>query len=152
MSDHDTTRREQPAHGCLAIDDSAVAFGSLVAALSSTPSTAWRADVERSRAAADRQAVLPSRLTSSPALAAAKAPRSQQAVRQAACATAVADDRERIARDLYDNVIHRLFGAGLQLQATCQVVDSQTQIRIETTIELLDTTIRELRKAIFSLH
>ena len=76
----------------------------------------------------------------------------QQAQRRDACATAVALERERIADGLYDTVIHRLFAAGLQLQATCQVVDSPTQARIETTIDLLDDTITELRKAIFSLH
>ena len=77
---------------------------------------------------------------------------SQQALRRDACAIAVAHDRERIAEGLYDTVIHRLFAAGLQLQATCQVVDSPAQARIETTIDLLDDTITELRKAIFSLH
>ncbi|MEP7113024.1 MAG: histidine kinase [Ilumatobacteraceae bacterium] len=76
----------------------------------------------------------------------------QQVLRREACATAVAHDRERIAEGLYDSVIHRLFAAGLQLQATCQVVDEPTQTRIETTIDLLDSTITELRKAIFSLH
>lgn len=76
----------------------------------------------------------------------------QQALRRDDCARAVAHDRERIADDLYDTVIHRLFAAGLQLQATCQVVDGPTQARIETTIDLLDDTITELRKAIFLLH
>jgi signal transduction histidine kinase len=76
----------------------------------------------------------------------------QQALRREACASAVATDRERIAEGLYDTVIHQLFAAGLQLQATCQVVDAPTQKRIETTIDLLDATIAELRKAIFSLH
>jgi signal transduction histidine kinase len=76
----------------------------------------------------------------------------QQAIRREACANAVAHDRERIAEGLYDNVIHRLFAAGLQLQATCQTVDAPTQVRIGTTIDLLDATIAELRKAIFSLH
>ena len=76
----------------------------------------------------------------------------QQAMRREACDNAVAHDRERIAEGLYDNVIHRLFAAGLQLQATCQVVDAPTQLRIETTIDLLDATIAELRKAIFSLQ
>ncbi|MEO8267775.1 MAG: histidine kinase [Ilumatobacteraceae bacterium] len=77
---------------------------------------------------------------------------SQQALRSEACATAVAFDRERIADGLHDSVIHRLFTAGLQLQSTCQVVDALTRDRIETTIALLDDTIAELRKAIFSLH
>ncbi len=76
----------------------------------------------------------------------------QHALRREACATAVAHDRERIAEGLYDTVIHRLFAAGLQLQATCQTVDAPTQARLEGTIDLLDTTISELRKAIFSLH
>jgi signal transduction histidine kinase len=80
------------------------------------------------------------------------APRSQQDRQDAACATAVADDRERMAEDLYDTVIHRLFAAGLQLQATCQHVDPAEQHRLEATIDLLDITITELRKAIFSLH
>jgi Histidine kinase len=78
--------------------------------------------------------------------------RTPQGSRRDACANAVADDRERIAEGLYDTVIHRLFAAGLQLQATCQVVDSTAQARIEMTIDLLDATITELRKAIFSLR
>jgi signal transduction histidine kinase len=76
----------------------------------------------------------------------------QQALRREECASAVAHDRERIAAGLYDTVIHRLFAAGLQLQATCQVVDDPARSRIEGTIDLLDTTISELRKAIFSLR
>jgi signal transduction histidine kinase len=72
--------------------------------------------------------------------------------RQDDLANAVAHERERIADGLYDQVIHRLFAAGLQLQATCQTVDAPAQARIETTIELLDATIAELRKAIFSLQ
>lgn len=76
----------------------------------------------------------------------------RQDLQDAACATAVADDRERIAKDLCDAVIHRLFAAGLQLQATCQLVDAPEQARLETTIDLLDTTIREIRKAIFLLQ
>lgn len=77
---------------------------------------------------------------------------SQQALRTEACATAVAFDRERIADGLHGSVIHRLFAAGLQLQSTCQTVDGPTQGRIQTTIALLDDSIAELRKAIFSLH
>ena len=77
---------------------------------------------------------------------------SQRALGRDDCAIAVAHERERIAEGLYDTVMHRLFAAGLQLQATCQVVDASAQARIETTIELLDATITELRKAIFSLQ
>jgi signal transduction histidine kinase len=92
------------------------------------------------------------RLPTEPVRAEPTAREIQQAIRREACANAVAHDRERIAEGLYDNVIHRLFAAGLQLQATCQTVDAPTQVRIGTTIDLLDATIAELRKAIFSLH
>jgi signal transduction histidine kinase len=92
------------------------------------------------------------RLPTEPVRDASNSRQSQQALRHDACATAVAHERERIAEGLYDTVIHRLFAAGLQLQATCQVVDAPAQARIETTIELLDATITELRKAIFSLQ
>jgi signal transduction histidine kinase len=92
------------------------------------------------------------RLPSEPALPQSTRREIQQAMRREDCANAVANDRERIAEGLYDSVIHRLFAAGLQLQATCQVVDAPAQARIETTIDLLDATIAELRKAIFSLH
>jgi signal transduction histidine kinase len=124
----------------------------LLAALSGAVMTDWIADLQRANTATDRQARRFSRVSNSTARVVGKVPESQQALRQAACATAVADDRERIASELYDTVIHRLFGAGLQLQATCQVVDGAAQTRIEATIDLLDTTIAELRKAIFSLH
>jgi len=33
----------------------------------------------------------------------------------------VADDRDRIARDMHDSVIQRLFGAGLSLQAVASL-------------------------------
>lgn len=76
----------------------------------------------------------------------------QQAVHRAACFMALADERERLARDLYDKVIHQLFGAGLLLQATCPLVDASAQTCIETTIDVLDSTITELRTAIFPVH
>jgi signal transduction histidine kinase len=91
------------------------------------------------------------RLPTVPVRAEPTAREMHQTVRRDDCANAVARDRERIASGLYDTVIHGLFAAGLQLQATCQVVDASTRSRIEGTIDLLDTTITELRKAIFSL-
>lgn len=78
--------------------------------------------------------------------------RSQDALREAEQVLAIADDRERIARDLHDTVIQRLFAAGLNLQATLARVDDATRSRLETTIDDLDATIRELRMAIFSLQ
>ena len=108
-------------------------------------------DNQRSARAGDADTRL-ARLPIVPVRPEATAHEMQHALRREACANAVAHDRERIAEGLYDTVIHRLFAAGLQLQATCQLVDVPTQARIETTIDLLDTTIAELRKAIFSLH
>jgi len=62
-------------------------------------------------------------------------------------------DRERIARDLHDTVIQRLFAAGLALQATAtRVGDADVGRRIENVVDQLDETIRELRYAIFGLE
>jgi len=77
---------------------------------------------------------------------------SQDALRQAEQVMAVADDRERIARDLHDTVIQRLFGEGLHLQATLRCVDEPVRARLQSTIDGLDQTIKELRMAIFSLQ
>ena len=79
---------------------------------------------------------------------------SRDALREAEQVVAVADDRERIARNLHDTVIQRLFGEGLNLQAALAGVDDpeRTRDRIATTIDGLDETIRELRSAIFSLQ
>ena len=78
--------------------------------------------------------------------------RSEEALRQAEHVLVLADDRERIARDLHDTVIQRLFGAGLQLQATMSGTDERTRERIQATIADLDETIKELRSAIFALQ
>jgi signal transduction histidine kinase len=69
---------------------------------------------------------------------------------QLSCAAAVADDRERFAERVNDEVIRRLFGLSLHLQATAQMVDSAISQRLEIAIEALDTTIVEIRRAIFA--
>lgn len=78
--------------------------------------------------------------------------RTQDKLRAAEQIVALADDRQRIARDLHDTVIQRLFGAGLHLQTTMAKTDDATRARLETTITDLDETIKELRTAIFSLQ
>ncbi len=77
---------------------------------------------------------------------------SQQALHDAEQVVAIAEDRERIARDLHDTVIQRLFGEGLKLLATMNVVDEAARPRIQSTIDGLDQTIKELRLAVFSLQ
>ena len=77
---------------------------------------------------------------------------SQEALNAAERVVAIADDRERIARDLHDKVIQRLFASGLNLQAIVGATDDRVRPRLESTIDALDDTIRELRMAIFSLQ
>ena len=63
------------------------------------------------------------------------------------------EDRERIARDLHDTVIQRLFAVGLSLQATQRLVDDPiVSSRLVTAVDDLDTTVRDIRAAIFELQ
>ena len=63
----------------------------------------------------------------------------------------LAEDHERIARDLHDTVIQRLFAAGLSLQSVLPVVPDVAKVKIERIIDDQDDAIRELRTAIFGL-
>lgn len=66
---------------------------------------------------------------------------------------AIYRDRDRIARDLHDLVIQRLFATGLQLQNVLHLTDSlEIGERINTAVDELDSSIADLRAAIFSLH
>jgi signal transduction histidine kinase len=65
----------------------------------------------------------------------------------------VLEDRERIARDLHDVVIQRLFATGMQLQAIApQTVRPDTAKRINAAVDDLDATIRDIRRSIFELR
>jgi signal transduction histidine kinase len=62
-------------------------------------------------------------------------------------------ERDRIARDLHDLVIQRVFAAGMALQSTLGLIrHPQAATRVRAVIGDLDATIRELRTAIFALH
>ena len=63
----------------------------------------------------------------------------------------LAEDHERIARDLHDTVIQRLFAAGLMLQTVLATVPESARAKIERIIDDQDDAIRELRTAIFGL-
>ena len=66
---------------------------------------------------------------------------------------ALFEDRERIARELHDNVIQRLFATGLTLQGTIRLaVNPELAVRVQRAVDDLDDTIRELRSAIFELN
>jgi signal transduction histidine kinase len=66
---------------------------------------------------------------------------------------AVLGDRERIARDLHDVVIQRLFAAGMQLEGANRAgVRPDVRARIDAVVDDLDTTIRDIRGAIFELR
>jgi signal transduction histidine kinase len=68
---------------------------------------------------------------------------------------ALAEDRERIARDLHDTVIQRLFASGMSLQGTLRLVRTDPDVavgRIEAAVDDLDLTVKHIRTAIFGLE
>lgn len=65
----------------------------------------------------------------------------------------VADDRERIARELHDSVIQRIFATGLALEGlAAQVGESPVAARLRALTGELDETVRHLRSTIFGLQ
>jgi signal transduction histidine kinase len=65
---------------------------------------------------------------------------------------ALFEDRDRIGRDLHDLVIQRLFAVGLSLQSTASSVgDGRARDRIDTAVDDLDATIKDIRRSIFAL-
>jgi signal transduction histidine kinase len=66
---------------------------------------------------------------------------------------AVFKDRDRIARDLHDLVIQRLYATGMSLQGTVPLIAApDVADRINQSVDALDETIREIRTAIFALQ
>jgi signal transduction histidine kinase len=65
----------------------------------------------------------------------------------------VLTDRDRIARDLHDHVIQRLFAVGLALQGTIpRARSAEVQQRLSECVDDLQEVIQEIRTAIFDLH
>lgn len=66
---------------------------------------------------------------------------------------AVYEDRDRIARDLHDLVIQRLFATGMMLEgAQRKAVVPEVREGVGTAVDELDVTIQEIRTAIFALQ
>ena len=65
--------------------------------------------------------------------------------------TAIANERDRIARDLHDTVIQRLFAVGIGLQGAA-LVRGISPAATERLVEEIDEAIREIRTSIFHLQ
>jgi signal transduction histidine kinase len=63
------------------------------------------------------------------------------------------EDRERIARDLHDHVIQRLFATGLTIQSLAAGAPSEQDAgRLSAAVGDIDETIRQIRTSIFQLR
>jgi signal transduction histidine kinase len=66
---------------------------------------------------------------------------------------AVFEDRDRIARDLHDLVIQRLYATGMSLEGTAALLtEPEPAGRVSKAVDALDETIKQIRSAIFALH
>ena len=66
---------------------------------------------------------------------------------------ALFEDRDRIARDMHDHVIQRLFATGMSLQSTVRLTGEQAaRDRIEAAVDEVDAVIKDIRHTIFALH
>ncbi|WP_338758206.1 GAF domain-containing protein [Nocardia vulneris] len=65
----------------------------------------------------------------------------------------VLSDRDRIARDLHDHVIQRLFAVGLSLQGTAKRAGTpEVAAKLTETIQDIQSIVQEIRHSIFDLH
>jgi signal transduction histidine kinase len=65
----------------------------------------------------------------------------------------VYEDRDRIARDLHDLVIQRVFAAGLALQSVLpRIGEGEARTRVQGVVRQLDDTVRDIRTTIFNLQ
>ena len=66
---------------------------------------------------------------------------------------AILGDRDRIARDLHDLVIQRLFATGMVLESMVRRIEPpEAADRVARAVDDLDTTIKEIRSTIFALQ
>jgi signal transduction histidine kinase len=73
--------------------------------------------------------------------------------RRDAARMAVFADRDRIAQDMHDLIVQRLFATGMTLQsALAQMGEGAPASRVRQAVEALDGTIRDIRSTIFTLE
>ena len=73
--------------------------------------------------------------------------------RAAAERLSVYEDRDRIARDLHDLVIQRLYATGMSLEGTMPMITRpEVSDRITNAVDAMDETIKVIRTTIFALQ
>ncbi|MFC5751400.1 GAF domain-containing protein [Actinomadura rugatobispora] len=66
---------------------------------------------------------------------------------------ALLEDRDRIAKDLHDTVIQRLFATAMTLMSAIKITEKRDVAgRIQRSVDDLDETIRQIRSTIFALQ
>jgi signal transduction histidine kinase len=66
---------------------------------------------------------------------------------------ALLEDRDRIARDLHDTVIQRLFATAMTLMSASKITQRRdVAVRVQRAVDDLDDTIRQIRSTIFALQ
>ena len=75
------------------------------------------------------------------------------ASRDEANALRLYEDRDRIARDLHDLVIQRLYATGMSLEGTMPMITRpEVASRITNAVDAMDETIKDIRATIFALQ
>jgi signal transduction histidine kinase len=63
------------------------------------------------------------------------------------------EDRDRIAKDLHDTVIQRLFATAMTLMSAIKIAQKpDVVVRVQRAVDDLDETIRQIRSTIFALQ
>ncbi|SFQ35879.1 Histidine kinase-, DNA gyrase B-, and HSP90-like ATPase [Actinomadura madurae] len=66
---------------------------------------------------------------------------------------ALLEDRDRIAKDLHDTVIQRLFATAMGLMAAIKITQKrEVAVRVQRAVDDLDDTMRQIRSTIFALQ